>query len=78
MKKIKNLPEPPIPTLVIAGGMGNDIGYNPMLSGDNDGIVRVSETRLDCAHEFKLVNVIHTTIMDHPDSIKAMLDFLGK
>jgi len=78
MKKIKNLPEPPIPTLVIAGGMGNDIGYNPMLSGDNDGIVRVSETHLDCPHDFKLVNVIHTTIMDHPDSIKAMLDFLGK
>ena len=76
-KIVKELPEPPIPTLIMAGGLGNDIGFNPLLPGDNDGIVRVEETRLDAPHEFKLVKVIHTTIMDHKDSIKATLDFIG-
>jgi len=76
-KKIKKLPEPNIPTLIIAGGLGNEIGFNPMLPGDNDGIVAVAETRLDCPHEFKLVKVIHTTIMDHEDSTNATLGFLA-
>lgn len=73
---VRKLPEPPIPTLVIAGGRGGNIGFNPILQGDNDGIVRVEETRLDMPHEFKLVKVLHTTIMDHKDSINAMLEFL--
>ena len=75
--KPKDLPEPAIPMLIIAGGLGNDIGFNPLLHGDNDGIVTVAETRLDSPHEFKLVKIIHTTIMDHKDSISAMLKFLA-
>tara|TARA_R110002096_G_scaffold416576_3_gene619610 strand:+ start:51455 stop:52297 length:843 start_codon:yes stop_codon:yes gene_type:complete len=74
---LKELAEPKIPTLIIAGGLGNDIGFNPLLLGDNDGIVTVAETRLDTPHEFKLVKIIHTTIMDHKDSIKATLEFLS-
>ncbi|MCC3861145.1 hypothetical protein [Pseudemcibacter aquimaris] len=75
---LATLPEPPIPSMVIAGGLGNDIGFNPLLKGDNDGIVTVDETRLNMDHEFRLVKVIHTTIMDHPDSIEAMMGFLNK
>ena len=74
---IKDLAEPTIPTLIIAGGLNNDIGFNPLLPGDNDGVVTVAETRLDRPHQFKLVKVIHTTIMDHKDSINATLDFLS-
>ena len=73
---VNELPEPPIPTMVIAGGTGNDIGFNPLLVGDNDGVVTVAETRLDAPHDFKLVKNIHTTIMDHKDSINATLQFL--
>jgi pimeloyl-ACP methyl ester carboxylesterase len=75
-QKLANLPEPTIPTLVIAGGTGTNIGFNPLLKGDNDGIVTLNETRLTTNHQFKRVKVIHTTIMDHPQSIKAMLEFL--
>ncbi len=74
---VKELPEPPIPTLIIAGGTGTDTGFNPLLAGDNDGIVTVAETRLDSPHEFKLVKVIHTTIMDHEESINATIQFLA-
>ena len=31
---------------IIAGGRGDGHGYNPLLSGDNDGIVTVASTRL--------------------------------
>lgn len=75
-QSIKDLPEPPIPTLVIAGGLGNNIGFNPLLTGDNDGVVTVAETRLDIPHQFKMVKIIHTTIMDHEEAIDATLDFL--
>ena len=77
-KKLASLPEPPTPTLIIAGGIGSEIGFNPLLYGDNDGIVTVGETRLNGPHQFKQVKVIHTTIMDHQDSINAMLKFLKK
>ncbi|MDG1707741.1 MAG: hypothetical protein P8H03_03220 [Emcibacteraceae bacterium] len=73
---LTTLPEPTIPTLIIAGGTGKNTGFNPLLKGDNDGIVTVAETRLKTPHEFKQIKVIHTTIMDHPDSINAMLEFL--
>lgn len=77
-QKLATLPEPTIPTLVIAGGIGNDIGFNPLLKGDNDGVVTVEETRLNGEHQFKQVKVIHTTIMDHEESIKTMLEFISK
>ncbi len=76
LQKLKELPEPTIPTLVIAGGRDNDTGYNPLLKGDNDGIVSVDETRLDCPHQFKLVHSIHTTMMDHKEAIEATVNFL--
>lgn len=77
-QKLATLPEPTIPTLIIAGGIGNDIGFNPLLTGDNDGVVTVEETRLNGDHQFKQVKVIHTTIMDHEESIKTMLEFISK
>lgn len=76
LKKLKTLPPPPIPTLVIAGGRGTDIGYNPLLNGDNDGVVTVDETRLDIKHEFFLINSIHTVLMDQKEAIKKTIEFL--
>jgi len=73
---MQNLPEPDIPTLVIAGGRGTRAGFNPLFGEDNDGIVTVNETKIDSMHDFKCVKVIHTTIMDHPESFQAILDFI--
>ncbi|MDG1437549.1 MAG: hypothetical protein P8P98_01135, partial [Emcibacteraceae bacterium] len=58
MQKLATLPEPTIPTLVIAGGTGTNTGFNPLLNGDNDGIVTINETRLTTKHKFKRVKVI--------------------
>ncbi|MCF8473729.1 MAG: GPI inositol-deacylase [Emcibacter sp.] len=73
---VQKLSLPDIPTLVIAGGRGTKTGYNPIFGEDNDGIVTVNETKIDNMSNFKQVNVIHTTIMDHPQSLKAILDFI--
>jgi pimeloyl-ACP methyl ester carboxylesterase len=40
---------------IIAGGKGDDRGYDPLLSGDDDGTVTVAETRLDGAKGFLIV-----------------------
>lgn len=75
---VQKLPLPDIPTYVIAGGRGTKTGFNPLFGEDNDGIVTVNETKIDGMADFKLVNVIHTTIMDHPASLQAILDFIDQ
>src|SRR6185503_12645664 len=37
---------------IIAGGVGNSVGRNPLLSGDDDFVVCVEETRLVGARDF--------------------------
>lgn len=72
----QSLPIPDIPTYIIAGGRGTVTGFNPLLGEDNDGIVTVSETKVEGMADFRMVNVIHTTIMDHPETLQAILDFI--
>jgi len=73
---IQKLPVPDIPTLIIAGGRGTKNGFNPLFGEDNDGITTVSETKIEGMKGFRLINVIHTTIMDHPETLQAILDFI--
>lgn len=62
---------------VIAGGRLDGKGYNPMLEGDNDGVVRVEEARLPEVDDFMVVREIHTFIMNHPKTIEAAARFLA-
>lgn len=55
----ENLGTPPCPFGIIAGGRGNDEGFNPMLPGDDDGLVTVASTRLAGASDFVLVPTVH-------------------
>jgi len=77
--KIKAMPTPKnIHPLIIAGGKQNGTGFNPILNGDNDSTVKVSETKLD-GHKMPLIiPAIHSAILKHPDTIKATLKFLKK
>jgi pimeloyl-ACP methyl ester carboxylesterase len=70
------VPLPDVPTAVVAGGNGKG-GYNPLLDGDNDGIVTVAETRPANESLFLLVPSVHTVLMDHPLTLGAALSFLG-
>lgn len=70
------LPIPEIEFGIIAGGRGNTNGFNPLLPGDNDGLVTVAETALDGARDFMLVRTTHGLVDDHPQTIDATLAFL--
>ena len=61
---------------IIAGGRGNESGYNPLLEGDDDGLIRVTETLMPGADDFLLIDDIHWTINDHPQTILATYAFL--
>lgn len=73
----QNLPVPDAEIGIIAGGRGNGLGFNPILSGDDDGFVAVSETHLDGMRDFLLVNTTHGLIDDHPLTIAATIAFLN-
>lgn len=62
---------------VIAGGTADGQGFNPLLSGNNDGVVTVVETELAAARDRLTVNTIHTVIASSPETIAATLKFLA-
>jgi hypothetical protein len=72
----KQIPVPKVELGVIAGGTGG-FGFNPWLGEDNDGVVRVSETRLDAAEaDFRLVHSLHAVMAKNRDVVAATLAFL--
>jgi pimeloyl-ACP methyl ester carboxylesterase len=72
----EKLPVPDVPFGVIAGGKGDARGYNPLLDGDDDGVVRVEETSLPGQKEFLLVDAIHSFIMNDPKTVEAVISFI--
>lgn len=70
---------PPIcrEVLVIAGGTGGS-GYNPFISGDNDGLIAVSETRMpDYETGFLLLRAPHRSLATRPETAAACSQFLS-
>ncbi|MFM9058442.1 MAG: esterase/lipase family protein [Planctomycetaceae bacterium] len=67
---------PPCEFGIVAGGRGDDVGFSPLLAGDDDAVVRVAETRLDGAADFLVVPVHHASMMDHADVQRATAAFL--
>jgi pimeloyl-ACP methyl ester carboxylesterase len=55
---------PAVPFGIIAGGRNNERGLNPLVRGDDDVIVRVEETRLPGARDFRVVPALHSFMMD--------------
>jgi len=61
---------------IVAGGMGNDQGLNPMLPGDDDGVVTVASTRLAGASDFVVVPVLHSLLVNDARVLRYTLRFL--
>jgi pimeloyl-ACP methyl ester carboxylesterase len=61
---------------IIAGGKGDDSGYNSLLPGDDDGTVSVASTRLAGARDSAVVPVLHSFIMNDAKVHQYTLRFL--
>ena len=61
---------------IIAGGRGDERGFNPLLTGDDDGVVTVSSTRLAGAADFLVLPVSHTFLMRNRQVLDCTLRFL--
>jgi hypothetical protein len=72
------LATPAFPFGIIAGGKGDSKGYNPLLPGDNDGVISVTTARLAGAADFVVVRALHTFMMDDPKVVEYTLRFLQK
>jgi len=70
------LPEPTVPTLVVAGTRGPRASWLPFEGEPNDGIVRVSEARLNGV-PMVLVPGLHTFLMNRRDVFEAIERFLA-
>jgi pimeloyl-ACP methyl ester carboxylesterase len=61
---------------IIAGGRGNKRGFNPLLSGDNDGVISVETAKLAGARDFLRVPVLHSFMMVSAKVQQYVLRFL--
>lgn len=72
----KHLATPAFEFGIIAGGRGNGKGYNPLLPGDNDGVVTVESTKLSGAADFVVVPSLHALMMDNATIQEYTVQFL--
>src|SRR5262245_5275729 len=72
----KRLATPPFEFAIIAGGFGDDRGFNPLLAGDDDLVVRVEETRLSGATDFRIIPIRHSYLVHDPAVHQYVLTFL--
>jgi pimeloyl-ACP methyl ester carboxylesterase len=73
---IAKLPVPEIPFSVIAGGKGTPDGYNPLIPGDDDGLVAVSSAYLEGAEDSMTLPVLHSFLPFNADVIDAVSLYL--
>lgn len=72
----RDLAIPPCPFGIIAGGLGNEKGFNPLLPGDDDAVVTVESTRLDGAADAVLLPVLHSFMPSERPVQERTLRFL--
>jgi pimeloyl-ACP methyl ester carboxylesterase len=70
------LPAPKVEFGIIAGCRGLDEGYNPLIPGDDDGLVGLQNTRLPGASDFMTVYTVHTLLLHTPAVFDAAQRFL--
>lgn len=73
---ISSLPVPDFEFGIVAGGKGDDFGYNRLLHGDNDGTVTVASAHLTGAADFLRVPKLHSFLMSDETVIAAVRHFL--
>lgn len=73
---IANLPIPKFPFGIVAGGRGTQAGYNPLISGDDDGTVAVNSARLEGAEDFISVHAMHSFLPSNQVVVDSVARYL--
>lgn len=73
---IEKLPTPPFEFGVIMGSRGTSDGYNPLIPGDDDGVVTVRSARLPGAVDSLAVRCLHSFQCWNPEVMDATRRFL--
>jgi pimeloyl-ACP methyl ester carboxylesterase len=61
---------------IIAGGKGDEKGYNPLVAGDNDGVLSVETTKLAGAKDFVVIPAMHPLLQNDSRALVYTLRFL--
>jgi hypothetical protein len=62
---------------ILAGGKGDERGFNPLLPGDDDGVVTIESTRLAGARDFRRLPVLHSFFMNDKTAREYTVRFLN-
>jgi len=73
---IATMPPPPFEFAVIAGGRGDEKGWNPLIPGDDDGTVAVERAKLTGSRDFLVLPVLHTLLTSNAAVIEQTVHFL--
>ncbi len=74
----QKLPVPPCKLGIIAGGRSDDKGYNPLLEGDDDGVVTVEEAQLMGCDDIIVLPGLHSSMCGQDDVISAALSYIQR
>jgi pimeloyl-ACP methyl ester carboxylesterase len=61
---------------ILAGGRGDETGYNPLVAGDDDGVVPLASAKLAGARDFRLVPAMHVRFPRDKQVQELTLKFL--
>lgn len=70
------LPAPAGEFAVIAGARNADGGYNPLITGDDDGTVGLNSARLPGACDFLIVNGLHPFLIGQKETLAAACSYI--
>lgn len=73
---IAKLPVPEFEFAIIAGARGEEIGWNPLIPGDDDGTISVECSRLPGATDFSTVYCLHSFLMNDAHAVDQTARFL--
>lgn len=73
----RTYPSPKIPFGIIAGGIGTKHGLNPLIPGDDDGVVGVQETVLEGYTDFIVLPGLHSSLLWQKEVIEQIIYFLS-
>jgi pimeloyl-ACP methyl ester carboxylesterase len=61
---------------IVAGGLENQHGFNPLLPGDDDGVVTVESARLRGARDMVIVPTLHSALILDPRVHQYTMQFI--